>query len=238
VGRRRRLSTTLRLAPHRSGHGSRRRCGVVARRPRVLSGGDDREVRLWDVTTGAAVRGFVNGTQEVLAVAFAPSGTRVAAAAGPVRLRLGRDVRQAASPPGQPYRRRRLDRVSPDGGRFSRLSTTVPFGCGTWNRAGAARFEGTPTASTASRSRPTASAFCPPALTAPCDSGTSRPEGTSGDCPTAVYAVAFSSDGKREQSRRGGPRRPAVRLSSAGCALRGTAAVSSPQRLRRRRRRY
>lgn len=46
----------------------------------ALSGGEDRAVRLWDVTTGAEVRTFVGAGPDVLAVALAADGTRAAAA--------------------------------------------------------------------------------------------------------------------------------------------------------------
>jgi WD40 repeat protein/tRNA A-37 threonylcarbamoyl transferase component Bud32 len=49
---------------------------------RVLSGGKDRTVRLWDQGTGRELRTFPEQSQEVRAVAFAPDGRRALSASG------------------------------------------------------------------------------------------------------------------------------------------------------------
>jgi WD40 repeat protein len=47
---------------------------------RVLSGGADGDVRLWDAATGRLVHRFVGHSSAVFAVAFSPGGCRAVSA--------------------------------------------------------------------------------------------------------------------------------------------------------------
>ena len=44
---------------------------------RVLSGNDDKTLKLWDAASGALLRIFEGHADKVTAVAFSPDGTRV-----------------------------------------------------------------------------------------------------------------------------------------------------------------
>jgi tRNA A-37 threonylcarbamoyl transferase component Bud32 len=82
------VSAPARPAPRREARrltGHREAVWAVALSPgghRVLAGGKDRTVRLWDLGTGRELRTFPEQAQEVRAVAFAPDGRRALSASG------------------------------------------------------------------------------------------------------------------------------------------------------------
>jgi len=55
---------------------------------RVLSGGSDRTLKLWDASTGALLRTFVGHSDEVTSIAFSPDGTRVLSGSTDKTIRL------------------------------------------------------------------------------------------------------------------------------------------------------
>lgn len=68
---------------------------------RLLSGGDDGTLRLWDAATGRELRRCTGHGDSVLAVAFSPNGTRLLSGAGDGTLRVwdsatGRELRRCA----------------------------------------------------------------------------------------------------------------------------------------------
>ncbi len=54
----------------------------------MLSGSDDKTLKLWDAATGALLRTFEGHTDVVTSVAFSPDGTRVLSGSGDKTLKL------------------------------------------------------------------------------------------------------------------------------------------------------
>ena len=72
--------------PHRTGA----RCGVQSRRrTRIVTGGDDKTVRVWDADTGQPIGEPLTGhTDAVCSVAFSPDGRRIVTGSGDETVRV------------------------------------------------------------------------------------------------------------------------------------------------------
>ena len=159
-------SGTRPRAPRRDTRGPHclcQRSRLLARRPRVLTGSDDKTVRLWDAATGAAVATLEGHTASVVAVAFSPDGKRIL---------TGSETRRQGSGTRPPAPRRdargtyrssvHAVAFSPDGKRV--LTGSDDKTVRLWDAATAPRSRRSRdilALSTRSPSRPTASAFFP-----------------------------------------------------------------------------
>ena len=68
---------------------------------RVLSGSDDKTVKLWDATTGALLRTFEGHADRVNSVAFSPDGSRVLSGSGDRTVKLWERPRARSSAPSR-----------------------------------------------------------------------------------------------------------------------------------------
>ena len=105
-----------RLATSRP-HGRCLRGGVQSRRETIASAGDDRTVRVWDVTTGEWIRTLVGHTSPVRTVAFSPDGRRLVSGEldGTVRVWDATTGQEVPFSPLKGHYRIRSVAYSPDG---------------------------------------------------------------------------------------------------------------------------